>query len=97
MDEEIAESGGRMEKGQERLGGRISEWVEERGFGWVEYEGGSLFAHIREFRKGRVPVKGDEVTFVPGLDPRGLTPMLMAQLIVNMVAAMARSAQFAHL
>ena len=36
-------------------------------------------------------------SFVPGLDPRGLTPMLMAQLMINMIAAMARSAQFAHL
>lgn len=58
-------------KEPERLEGRVTEWVDERGFGWVEYDGGSLFAHIREFKKGRVPVEGDELTFVLGLDPVG--------------------------
>lgn len=54
-----------------RLDGRVSAWTTERGFGWVEYEGGSLFAHIKEFDKGFVPRKGDEVTFEKGLDPKG--------------------------
>ena len=54
-----------------RLDGRVSGWKTERGFGWVEYEGGSLFAHIREFKKGFVPRTGDTVTFVMGLDPKG--------------------------
>ena len=58
-------------QGDERLSGRVSFWEEERGFGWVEYEAGSLFAHIREFEKGIVPRKGDEVTFQTGLDPKG--------------------------
>lgn len=53
-----------------RLDGRISVWETERGFGWVEFEGGSLFAHISEFPKGFIPRKGDEVTFEPGLDPK---------------------------
>jgi agmatinase len=34
-------------------------------------------------------------SFIPNLDPRGLTSMLMAQLIVNLIAGMARSGQFA--
>jgi agmatinase len=34
-------------------------------------------------------------SFIPNLDPRGLTSMLMAQLIVNLIAGMARSSQFA--
>ena len=71
MDGKVKESGGEQAKGQERLAGRIADWVEERGFGWVEHGGVRLFAHIREFKKGRVPVKGDEVTFVQGLDPLG--------------------------
>ena len=71
MDGGISETGSETAKGPERLDGRISEWVEERGFGWVQHGGESLFAHIREFRKGRVPEKGDEVTFVRGLDPVG--------------------------
>lgn len=58
-------------KAPERLTGVVAEWVKERGFGWVDYKGGRLFAHIREFRKGLIPVKGDEVTFMPGLDPLG--------------------------
>lgn len=33
-------------------------------------------------------------SFIPALDPRGLTSMLMAQLIMNLIAAMARSHQF---
>ncbi len=54
-----------------RLEGLISGWETDRGFGWVQYEGGSLFAHISEFTKGFVPRKGDEVSFVPGCDPKG--------------------------
>ncbi len=60
----------KRETEEKRFCGRISVWETERGFGWVEYEGGSLFAHIREFKKGFVPRKGDEVTFVTGLDPK---------------------------
>jgi uncharacterized membrane protein YsdA (DUF1294 family)/cold shock CspA family protein len=71
MDGEIIESAGGKAKAPERVSGRVSEWVEERGFGWVENGEGRLFAHIREFPKGRVPVKGDEVSFLPGLDPLG--------------------------
>lgn len=71
MEREITGPGVEAAKDPERIAGRVSEWVEERGFGWVEHGGVRLFAHIREFRKGRVPVKGDEVTFVPGLDPLG--------------------------
>lgn len=36
-------------------------------------------------------------SFIPSLDARGLTSMLMAQLIVNLIAGMARSDQFSHL
>lgn len=54
-----------------RLEGSITGWETERGFGWVAHEGGSLFAHIREFKKGFLPRVGDEVTFEMGLDPKG--------------------------
>lgn len=36
-------------------------------------------------------------SFIPDLDPRGLTSMLMAQLIMNLISGMASSRQFAHL
>ncbi|QTN31285.1 DUF1294 domain-containing protein [Akkermansiaceae bacterium] len=55
----------------DRLSGIIAEWVEERGFGWVQHGDVRIFAHIREFKKGRVPVPGDGVSFVPGQDPLG--------------------------
>lgn len=55
----------------ERLEGRISAWETGRGFGWVEYDGGSIFTHIREFEKGFVPRAGDTVSFVVGGDPLG--------------------------
>lgn len=71
MEGKNTKPGGEAAKVPERICGRVAEWVEERGFGWVEHGGGRLFAHIREFRKGRVPVKGDEVSFLPGLDPLG--------------------------
>jgi len=71
LDGEMTKAAGAGAKGAERLSGVVAEWVEPRGFGWVEYDGDRLFAHIREFRKGRVPVAGDEVTFAMGLDPLG--------------------------
>ncbi len=58
-------------EGNERLEGTVTGWETERGFGWVACEEGSFFCHIREFEKGFVPRKGDEVTFVMGLDPKG--------------------------
>lgn len=36
-------------------------------------------------------------SFIPALDPQGLTSMLMAQLIMNLIGAMARSEQFGDL
>ena len=54
-----------------RLDGCVTGWEAERGFGWVAYEGGSLFVHIRESEKGFLPKKGDAVTFERGLDPKG--------------------------
>ena len=52
-----------------RVDGVVATWVEERGFGWVEHKGTRFYAHIRAFRKGRVPAKGDEVSFEPCKDP----------------------------
>jgi len=54
-----------------RLEGRISGWETDRGFGWVEYDEGSIFTHIKEFEKGFVPKAGDTVSFTIGGDPKG--------------------------
>ena len=56
---------------EERLEGQISAWETERGFGWIKYEGGSIFTHIKEFEKGFVPKVGDGLSFVIGSDPKG--------------------------
>lgn len=55
----------------QRVAGKITGWENERGFGWVAHEGGSLFVHIREFEKGFLPKAGDDVTFIQGIDFKG--------------------------
>jgi uncharacterized membrane protein YsdA (DUF1294 family)/cold shock CspA family protein len=52
--------------------GSITQWVDEKGYGWVESGGKRFFAHIKDFKRGqRRPKTGEEVRFVPGLDPKG--------------------------
>jgi uncharacterized membrane protein YsdA (DUF1294 family)/cold shock CspA family protein len=52
--------------------GRLVQWDDAKGFGWVEANGARIFAHIKEFEKGQPrPVTGDEVTFAIGVDGRG--------------------------
>jgi len=65
--------------GQEMPKGRVVEWDDERGFGWVERElmvadgtkRDRVFAHIKEFPKGLRPQVGDEVFFSVGRDAQG--------------------------
>ena len=78
MSEKVHKDGGKVVAqgtvpagGGKRVQGKVTGWETERGFGWVKHEGGSLFAHIREFEKGFIPKAGDDVTFVEGLDFRG--------------------------
>lgn len=57
-----------------RLAGKIIEWNDERGFGFIARNGGSqrVFAHVRDFEgRARRPVVGDPVTYEPGQDARG--------------------------
>lgn len=52
--------------------GRLAQWEDAKGFGWVEADCGRIFAHIKEFERGQPrPVAGDEVTFRIGVDGRG--------------------------
>src|SRR5690606_25531556 len=57
-----------------RLAGKIIEWNDERGFGFIARNAGSqrVFAHVRDFEgRARRPVVGDPVTYEPGQDARG--------------------------
>lgn len=54
--------------------GVITQWIDDKGYGWVESEGERFFAHIKDFDRGqRRPKMGEEVSFVPGRDPKGRT------------------------
>lgn len=57
-----------------RFAGRISDWDDERGFGFVTPNGGGdrAFVHINEFQRGsRRPVTGDLISYSAGKDARG--------------------------
>lgn len=54
--------------------GRISEWRDDQGFGFVTPDDGGerLFLHIKAFRPGsRRPTAGQRVTFERGVDDKG--------------------------
>jgi uncharacterized membrane protein YsdA (DUF1294 family)/cold shock CspA family protein len=57
-----------------RLAGRITDWNDEKGYGFVVPNGGGERAslHIRSFPRGsRRPVTGDMVSYLPGKDAQG--------------------------
>lgn len=59
-----------------RLAGRITDWNDDKGFGFVVPNGGGAraFVHINEFQRGsRRPLVGDLVSYLPVVDPRGRT------------------------
>ncbi len=52
--------------------GTISQWVDEKGFGWVEAGGKRIFVHIKDFDRGqRRPRDGEAVRFIAGIDSKG--------------------------
>jgi len=57
-----------------RVAGRIAEWNDAKGFGFIVPDVGveRAFVHVSEFARGsRRPVVGDLVTFLPGQDAKG--------------------------
>lgn len=57
-----------------RLAGRIAEWNDDKGFGFVVPNGGGdrAFVHINAFQRGsKRPVVGDLISYLPGKDERG--------------------------
>ena len=55
-----------------RYAGRIAEWNDARGFGFIEPNGGGdrAFVHVRAFPRGRRPVEGARVTYAVQRDER---------------------------
>lgn len=59
-----------------RLVGRITDWNDDKGFGFVVPNGGGprAFVHINEFQRGsRRPVGGDMISYLPSVGMRGRT------------------------
>jgi uncharacterized membrane protein YsdA (DUF1294 family)/cold shock CspA family protein len=57
-----------------RYAGRISDWNDDKGFGFVVPNGGGerAFVHVKEFQRGsRRPVDGDLVSYLPVKDAHG--------------------------
>jgi len=57
-----------------RLAGRITDWNDDKGFGFVMPNGGGdrAFVHVNEFQRGsRRPVAGDLISYLPGRDAKG--------------------------
>ena len=57
-----------------RLAGRITDWNEDKGFGFVVPNGGGdrSFVHVNAFQRGsRRPAGGDLISYLPVKDDRG--------------------------
>ena len=52
--------------------GRIKKWQDDKGFGFIDTDGGdSVFFHINEFKARRRPEVGEQVVFTIGQDNQG--------------------------
>ena len=57
-----------------RLAGRVTDWDDDRGFGFVAPNGGGdrAFVHINEFQRGsRRPIDGDLISYRAVRDTKG--------------------------
>ncbi len=57
-----------------RLAGRIVDWNDDKGFGFVVPSGGGdrAFVHVNDFQRGsRRAVEGDLISYLPSRDRRG--------------------------
>jgi uncharacterized membrane protein YsdA (DUF1294 family)/cold shock CspA family protein len=52
--------------------GTITQWEDEKGFGWVKSGEKRVFVHIKEFERGqRRPKAGEEIRYITGIDAKG--------------------------
>ncbi len=52
--------------------GTITQWDDEKGYGWVKSGVKRIFVHIKDFEKGqRRPRAGEYVRFIPDIDSNG--------------------------
>lgn len=62
--------------------GTIMEWVDAKGYGWVESGGKRVFLHIKDIERGqRRPQAGEEVRFIPGIDSKARSCAKQATLV----------------
>ena len=65
---------------QSQQQGRITQWQEDKGFGFIEtHSGESVFLHISEFKARRRPIIGEQVVFTLGKDNQGRRQALRVQ------------------
>ena len=72
-----------------RYQGKLIEWNDAKGFGFVQPNAGGrkLFVHISEFRalhSGRRPATGDLLSFEIGLDPQRRTCAVQAERVPSL-------------
>jgi uncharacterized membrane protein YsdA (DUF1294 family)/cold shock CspA family protein len=52
--------------------GTITQWDDEKGYGWVKSGVKRVFVHIKDFERGqRRPQAGEDVRYIPGVDSNG--------------------------
>lgn len=67
-----------------RVQGRVSEWRDDRGFGFVtpDQGGSRVFLHVKAFRRAsRRPQKGDVVSYLASVDGKGRVRAEAAELV----------------
>jgi uncharacterized membrane protein YsdA (DUF1294 family)/cold shock CspA family protein len=80
-----------------RYAGKITEWNDERGFGFIVPNGGGAraFVHISELKtRSRRPATGAQVTYSVAKDPRGRLQATVINLIVARHAPKSQDSSF---
>ena len=81
---DFAIKSGKMERRNMRKTGRIVDWNDSKGYGFIDSGDGGrqAFVHINDFPRGsRRPVEGDEVSYEESEDKRGRPKAAEARLV----------------